>query len=280
MESPIGLKEWLAMPENQKKRLEAIAKNKAVREARSMAKKEMEVKPEPTPVKKKKLVRKPKPAEALAVDKPEVPSMAEPKLKVDEIAYAKQLREISEAEESSRKGILTSLAKERLRKAVVERADVNINKKEPMTKLLKMFDDTEADKYLSKATLKRLINLIPRDTDIAISVFGDRKFCVVLMQGYGDSKFMKAILAVNQYAYKDEGAMGLQSFVGTLAYNYRRSGGLTDTGKARVMVETIIENKLLKPEEIGNLASYVNNPRNDVWWLSNREKEKDTSYMF
>lgn len=32
--APIGLKEWLAMPENEKKRLEAIAKNKAVREAK------------------------------------------------------------------------------------------------------------------------------------------------------------------------------------------------------------------------------------------------------
>lgn len=53
MESPIGLKEWLAMPENEKKRLEAIAKNKAVREARAMAKKEMEVKPEVSSMAKK-----------------------------------------------------------------------------------------------------------------------------------------------------------------------------------------------------------------------------------
>lgn len=38
METPKGLKEWLAIPENQKRRLEAIAKNKAVREARARAK--------------------------------------------------------------------------------------------------------------------------------------------------------------------------------------------------------------------------------------------------
>jgi len=41
IQSPIGLKEFLAMPENEKRRLEAMAKNQAVRES-----KKMEVKPE------------------------------------------------------------------------------------------------------------------------------------------------------------------------------------------------------------------------------------------
>jgi hypothetical protein len=223
---PQGLKDWLAKPENIKKRQEAVAKNKAVRAKKAEVKKAGE---------KTTFV-------------------------VDKVAYAKHLKDMSQANEDSRKGIISSLGKDRLYKAKVWTASVKINKKDPMTKFYKMLEDTG----LGKTAIKRLIDLIPRDMDVDISVFGDQHFCVVFMEG---TDFYKALISSKPSAFKNDEALALERFVVILKENYGGSGGfLTNTGDALDIVNKIIKNNLLTAKQIGDLATYVNKEYNDRWF--------------
>jgi hypothetical protein len=209
-------------------------------------------------MKPKPVVASPVVAEAV---KPAKKLIRKPKVQVPAAAAA-AAAPAAAAVKSPEKGIISSLAKDRLYKAKVWTATVNISKKDPMTKFYKMLKDTG----MTNKNIKYFIDLIPRDTDVELCVFGDASFCVLYMRGFGDSNFKKAFVSYKPYQDVNYATIALERFVVILGKNYRLMSTLADTGKALDIFNRIVENNLLTPEKMELLVSYIDKPSNKDWF--------------
>jgi hypothetical protein len=231
---------------------------------------------------KKKLIRKPKvqaPAAAAAAAAPAAAAVKSPEKKIRKpkvqapaaaaaaaapaaaaAAPAAEAgrKDMLQAYKLSRKGIISDLAEDRLRQATVWAATVNISKKDPMTKFYKMLKDTN----MNNKNIKYFIDLIPKDRDVELSVFGDAYFCVLFMMD--NSNFKKAFVFYKEYRGVDYAVIAVERFVVILGQNYRLIS--VSSGRALAIFDMIVENNLLTPEKMELLVSYIDKGYHKDWF--------------